>query len=224
MRISEIKFSISGEVSAYAQGSPAVFIRLAGCNLHDRPCEYCDTTYALDPAHGTNQSIQDIVQKLDREINKDRVVIITGGEPLYQPYDVINLVTTLRQCGFYRIVVETNGTIPAKKVVPRNKGICVVADYKPPTSKNYSKMADEHFVDLEQGDVLKFPVETQEDFKEAIRTKHRLEKRGCNCTFAISPIFQNNNQMAGVAHDVIKNAPMYGFTVSIQLHKLIGVY
>lgn len=40
LRVSEIFYSLNGEVCSAGQGSPAVFIRLAGCNMK---CPYCDT-------------------------------------------------------------------------------------------------------------------------------------------------------------------------------------
>ena len=43
MKVIEIFSSIDGE--GITAGYPAVFIRLAGCNLR---CEYCDTKYSYD--------------------------------------------------------------------------------------------------------------------------------------------------------------------------------
>ena len=55
MRIHEIFYSLQGE--GYHVGTPAVFIRLAGCNLR---CPFCDT----DHEQGEEMTEEEIVKRV----------------------------------------------------------------------------------------------------------------------------------------------------------------
>ena len=96
MRINEIFYSIQGE--GVFTGTPAVFVRLAGCNLK---CEFCDTNH--QPY--TDMSEEDIVIEVNKFPTKH--VIVTGGEPSLQLTDT--LVDRLHHSG-HMVHVETNGT------------------------------------------------------------------------------------------------------------------
>lgn len=225
MKITEIKFSISGEISNYSQGSPAVFVRLSGCNLAQKPCNFCDTKYALDTTNvAYNEPVHSIVERLVQMCNKNRVVVITGGEPLLQSYGVIQLIVELKYSGFHNLVVETNGTYNARNILPDVSGLCVVADYKPPSSGNWNLMNLDNFASFKKDDVIKFPIKTNEDFEKAVMAKHLIERKGCDCMKAVSPIFNNDKTIAREAYDVLGHATQEGFIVSVQLHKLINVY
>jgi 7-carboxy-7-deazaguanine synthase len=98
--LSEIFYSVQGE-GAWT-GTPAVFVRLAGCNL---ACSFCDTDYALRFL----AAVPEIVSRV-RETGGDcPMVILTGGEPLAQA-ETPALIAALRADG-RRVHIETNGTI-----------------------------------------------------------------------------------------------------------------
>ena len=100
LALAEIFYSVQGE-GAWT-GTPAVFVRLAGCNLN---CRFCDTDYSLKsfaPALA-------IVARV-RELGGDcPMVVLTGGEPLAQR-ETSELIDALRADG-RRVHVESNGTI-----------------------------------------------------------------------------------------------------------------
>jgi 7-carboxy-7-deazaguanine synthase len=98
LRLSEIFYSLQGE--GFHAGTPAVFIRGAGCNL---ACEFCDTDFSLK-------------EKLEPEAVAERLaeyparfVVLTGGDPTIQPEAFRRLVELLHQRGYY-VTMETNGT------------------------------------------------------------------------------------------------------------------
>lgn len=84
-------------------GHPATFVRLAGCNIQ---CPMCDTEYTDGMQKVRPQYVVDEVEKMTAP---NRLVVITGGEPLRQ--EINPLVTTLIAAGF-TVQIETNGTLP----------------------------------------------------------------------------------------------------------------
>lgn len=97
-RVNEIFYSLQGE--GYYTGTPAVFLRLSGCN---RSCDFCDTVH-----QGYREmTAADIVSEINRF--PSRHLIITGGEPTLQlDSDLLRAIKAYR---FY-VQVETNGTNP----------------------------------------------------------------------------------------------------------------
>lgn len=96
--VNEIFYSLQGE--GYHAGTPAVFVRLSGCNLC---CSFCDT----DHSKGLRMTIDEIVSQVTSY--PANVVILTGGEPSLQ--DIAPLVDALHDHG-KRVHIETNGTRP----------------------------------------------------------------------------------------------------------------
>lgn len=112
LQLAEIFYSIQGE-GAFT-GTPAVFVRLAGCNLS---CDFCDTDYSLK----FFASIDDVVARV-RELGGDcPMVILTGGEPLAQR-ETLNLISAL-QHDRRRVHIESNGTIYTE--LPADVWLCV---------------------------------------------------------------------------------------------------
>ncbi len=112
----EIFHSLQGE--GVSMGIPAVFLRLAFCNLR---CEWCDTAYTWkwSPAD-KDRPVVKITPREVAEIIKtfpSRHVVITGGEPLLQDAKIVELAECLP---LHTFEIETNGTlIPSDKLDSR---------------------------------------------------------------------------------------------------------
>jgi organic radical activating enzyme len=100
LQLAEIFYSVQGEGTW--TGTPAIFVRLAGCNLS---CAFCDTDYALK----FFASVPEIVARVRAEGGDCPMVILTGGEPLAQA-ETRALIDALRADG-RRVHIESNGTM-----------------------------------------------------------------------------------------------------------------
>jgi 7-carboxy-7-deazaguanine synthase (Cx14CxxC type) len=123
--VKEIFLTLQGEGGQ--AGRPAVFCRFAGCNLwsgreQDRAsavCTFCDTDFVgLDGPGGgrfaTPQALAEAVEAAWAGGPDDRLVVLTGGEPLLQLDEA--LIAALHARGF-ALALETNGTLPAPQGV-----------------------------------------------------------------------------------------------------------
>ena len=99
-RINEIFHSLQGE--GYHSGTPAVFVRFSGCNLH---CVFCDTQHQK----GKMMFLQEIVDEVNK-FPKAPLLVLTGGEPSLFVDEAF--VAELKQKTGKQIAIETNGTRP----------------------------------------------------------------------------------------------------------------
>lgn len=102
-RVTEIFYSLQGE--GFWTGTPAVFVRLSGCN---RACPFCDTDFSSYTPMSAD-GIADAAAAYPA-----RHVVVTGGEPLLQLDNA--LISRLKERGLY-IHIETNGTLPVPEGV-----------------------------------------------------------------------------------------------------------
>ena len=119
--VKECFLTLQGE--GVQSGSRAVFLRFAGCNLwsgreQDREmaqCTFCDTDFVGTDGEGGGKfrSADDLAAQVEAVWDsgeEQRLVVITGGEPMLQLDGA--LVDSLHRRGF-RVAMETNGTLPA---------------------------------------------------------------------------------------------------------------
>lgn len=106
--IREVFGTLQGE-GAQA-GSPAVFLRFAGCNLGYEVCPWCDTDWAkadyLEPLAGVLDLVRAAATDTFGAERRGLLLVATGGEPSLQ-FDA-DLSAALRSAG-YRIAMESNG-------------------------------------------------------------------------------------------------------------------
>ena len=128
--VKECFLTLQGE--GVQSGSRAVFLRFAGCNLwsgreQDRAtarCTFCDTDFVGTDGEGGGKfadadALADQVERLWGERAEQRLVVITGGEPMLQLDEA--LIDALHRRGF-RVAMESNGTLAA---APGIDWICI---------------------------------------------------------------------------------------------------
>lgn len=108
LEIVECFNSFQGEGSAV--GSPAVFLRLSGCNLQ---CSFCDeyTKLFMSKEYSIDETVKMIGKEMENLPVKNRLLILTGGEPLLQYDQLVELCEKLyKTIPSLTINIETNGT------------------------------------------------------------------------------------------------------------------
>jgi organic radical activating enzyme len=88
-------------------GSPAIFVRLAGCNLQ---CPLCDTEYTQGRRVMQLPTLFEEIAKCETSIYPPYkpLIVLTGGEPFRQACGQFVRQAHRRS---YRVQVETNGTL-----------------------------------------------------------------------------------------------------------------
>lgn len=173
LKVNEIYFSIQGESSK--TGLPCVFIRLTYCNLR---CSYCDTEYAF--YEGKDLSVNEIISEVKKYDCK--LVEITGGEPLVQMDECLELMKILCDEGF-EVMIETGGSLPIKDI---DKRVMIIMDLKCPSSGMDKKNYYENIEFLKHSDEIKFVIGDREDYEwssEQIKKYSLTDK--CEVLFSV---------------------------------------
>ncbi len=153
LTINEIFHSIQGE-STHA-GRPCVFVRLTACDLR---CSWCDTPYAF--TEGRKMSLEDVVA--DVEARGEKLVEITGGEPLLQK-DVYPLMQALLDRG-HEVLLETGGHVPLTQVPA---GVKKIVDVKCPGSGEADRNHWDNLRLAGADDEVKFVIKDRADYEYA---------------------------------------------------------
>lgn len=202
----DLFYTIQGE-GPFA-GRPAVFLRLAGCNLQ---CKFCDTDYT------SNRKVINVAELVDKLKNdfKCRFLVITGGEPLRQAGAVSRLLRNIIDA--WEVQIETNGTLSVENLY--NKVSIVVSPKARIHHSVYSDQKTTYFKFLVSCDTFGSMEDPTDCNGIGIlpAAKHGkyvylqpLDERddGKN---------EKNNAL------VIELAKMHNFNVSAQLHKIWGI-
>lgn len=174
-------------------GRPVVFVRFAGCNLS---CPWCDT----DVAKRFELSLADLIAEV--KTHRAKSVILTGGEPTIQK-GMDELVAALKAEGYW-IGVETNGTNePAWFAAVDYVACSPKAEY--PDRIRLTKANEVRLVASSEA-VLEFA--------------RLVRKRIAATDYYISPCEREGNIDFATAKSVL--AQLDGFSLSVQLHKILG--
>ena len=205
--VKEAFLTLQGE--GVQAGARAVFLRFAGCNLWsgrevDRQaavCRFCDTDFVGTDGvgggkFGEAEALADHVAALWGAGKAERLVVVTGGEPMLQ-FDGA-LLAALHAHGF-RVAMESNGTIAAE---PRPDWLCI-------SPKAGSEVVQQ------SGDELKLVWPQEEIELDAL-------ERWDFANFLIQPMDGPDREAAlSASIALVMERPKWRLT--LQTHKIIGL-
>jgi organic radical activating enzyme len=180
-------------------GQPAIFIRLGGCNL---ACKFCDTEFDVFE----NKTLDEILAEVIRLRVAEKLIVITGGEPLRQPIE--KLCELLIAQGFV-VQIETNGTL----FRPLHNDVEIVCSPKVKTQIRGDL--------LERITAFKFLIsKTMEGYQAVPNVGQALS----NAPIYIQAIDEYDTQKNADNLEYAKSLTIKnGYNLSIQLHKILGI-
>lgn len=223
LAVNSIFYTIQGE-GPFA-GSPAVFVRLAGCNLQ---CPMCDTEYTNRTRMGWPTIVREVEAALISEDGSfiargpNPLVVITGGEPFRQ--NIFPLVCALLRKSF-KVQIETNGTL-YNDLPFDHKNLTIVCS---PKAGAINRKLSPHI------DAYKYvaTVDSLANSPDGLPT-HALEHPNGGMlarppanftgTVYLQPVDEkntvlNNRNLTAVVKSCMDN----GYRLCLQVHKIIGV-
>ena len=212
MQITEIYASLQGE-SSFA-GLPCVFVRLTGCNLR---CTWCDSEYTFT---GGRRMTVDEVEAEVRRLAPVKLVEITGGEPMLQEKEVLELMGRLLASG-HTILLETSGERPLATVP---KEVVKVVDVKCPHSGEPDTFRMENLDTLTPRDEVKFVLTDRADYEFArdFTRRHGLSSRVGTVIF--SPAFrQDAAGSRDASHCLLDPRQLAEWILADGLHVRLGL-
>jgi 7-carboxy-7-deazaguanine synthase len=213
--VHSIFYTIQGE--GPFTGHPAVFVRLAGCNLQ---CPGCDTDYT---SVRKEMSIAEILLEIEMSaypvyLQRSRLIVITGGEPFRQ--NLTELTNLLLGQGF-KVQVETNGTLAPS--IGFSKDIIIVCS--PKAGKINGKM-------LHRADCFKYVMASRSvaaDGLPILALDHTASPCVGRPVGVLKPIYLQPMDEQNAALNALNLAAVkasclkFGYILQLQIHKIIEV-
>ncbi len=193
--VMETFYSLQGE--GVFSGSPAYFIRLAGCDVG---CVWCDVKDSWDIAGYPQLEATELAQQA--ATSGARMAVITGGEPLM--YDLTVLTAALRKKGL-RMHLETSGAYPLSG---EWDWICVSPKKFKPALPAVMQRADE----------LKIIVANKHDL---VWAAERAKEVTQDCTLLLQPEWSKAAAMLPEIISFVKQNPAW--RLSLQTHKYVNI-
>lgn len=174
-------------------GRPVVFIRFADCNL---ACPWCDT----DVKKRFSLELSELLSEL--KTYRAKSVILTGGEPTIQT-GMDELIASLKESGYW-IGIETNGTNEPKWLDEVDYVACSPKSEFPNALK------------LKKANEVRIVASSPEALEFARGVKSRIAADD----YYISPCEREGEIDFATAKSIL--AELDGFSLSVQLHKILG--
>ena len=209
-------------------GEPCVFIRLGGCNLQ---CPACDTEYTYGSKLMTVDTIRDRVIK--HKPPKTDLVVITGGEPMRQRIGL--LIAVLNEAGL-RVQIETNGTLFDDTIDFSTGKVFVMCSPKTGsvnpklkkhiTAYKYVGGCDERGFSFMAGEDHSLMEDGLPRQALGHTAKPRLARphEGFKGKVYLQPIDRQNAELnAYHTQAVVESCLKHGYTLCLQMHKIVNV-
>lgn len=225
--VNEVFRSLQGEGTHV--GTPAIFIRLQGCDVG---CPWCDTkhtwtlkgegdawrTYEIGALEEEVRGLQELPGTTPAPL-----VVITGGEPLMHPIVVRELVCGLLEEGLADMVqIETSGTYPLPEALVPLLGDELWLTVSPKVGMPGGRRLDPSIMEL--ASEVKQVIGSMADYQRFLR---EVEPLIWDRSLESCPIFLQPNAEGGLAAQAlcrdlcIKNGRYY--RLSLQTHKILDI-
>jgi 7-carboxy-7-deazaguanine synthase len=180
-------------------------------------CGYCDSKYAQNPKSGKEMAVDEVAQEIIKfyEQSKCNLVEITGGEPLLQMEEVIELCEMLKTEIDAHILIETNGSVNLENINLSAEYTTMVMDIKCPSSGMSERNFYPNLGMLSITDEVKFVVGSQEDLEFM---SNILKKYPTKAQVLVSPVWETIPWVQ-IAEYIKMNHP--DIKMQIQMHKII---
>lgn len=193
-------------------GVPAVFLRLAGCNLQ---CPGCDTEYtSANVKFMTNWEIVDAICQM---AGTAKLVVVTGGEPFRQD---ISWISKLLIGNGFTVQVETNGTLPVPDGLP--DAVCIVVSPKSAwvqDSVHERASAFKYVLSHDSVDSDGLPLQVLGNKAEPRVARPKTKK-----VIYVQPADSQDEKVNDLnLKAAISSCMRSGHTLQLQIHKIIGV-
>jgi len=227
--VQEVFHTIQGE--GPFTGTPSVFVRMWGCNLR---CHFCDTDFESNKQPYTCAELLREIERLAGRYTK--LIVFTGGEPFLQ--DLSMVITILWKRG-YTIQMETAGTVWTWDIDPLTLNI-VLSPKTPSVNTRIGSWA-KHWKYIiganDPGDPTDgLPIlPTQPNKDNPVRLARPMTREGVTIWVqprmdylldaGRRPILEKPDAVRNKANIArcVELALKYGYRVSLQTHKILGV-
>jgi 7-carboxy-7-deazaguanine synthase len=210
-------------------GAPAIFVRLAGCNLR---CTFCDTDFESST---WRPSLVELGDSIAAEYQKCRskLVVITGGEPLRQ--NIRPFVDMLIDAGM-DIQIETSGTVCPPSLVPlleEYHGVSITIVCSPKTGRInpiIERYCEDFKYIIQEGCTASdglpmFSTQEQGVIQQLYRPKDISQKR-----IWLQPMMEyhgrndvNTVRTNANTRHCVELAMRHNYKVCVQLHKILNM-
>jgi len=193
--VMETFYSLQGE--GFHQGRAAFFIRLGGCDVG---CVWCDVKDSWDASLHPLKTIASLVEEANSYPSP--IVIITGGEPLLHPLDL--LTAALKAAGKL-VHLETSGSSPLSG---NFDWICISPKkFKAPLPEVLAKAHE-----------CKVVVFNRHDLEWAVSFTPQLSPA---CLLYLQPEWDQREKVTPLIISFIQNNP--NWRLSLQIHKYLHI-
>lgn len=197
-------------------GEPATFVRLGGCNLK---CPMCDTEYTDGVQQVRPKYILDRVKELTAP---NRLVVITGGEPFRQN---LNPLVTLLLANEFTVQIETNGTLAptVEQIALQNPHFHIICS--PKTGRVHKDLqpyisAYKYVIHADEIDL----VDGLPNIALGLKAGKLARPHNKEVKVFVQPV-DTKDDLDNMRHlnATIRSSMTHGYTLCLQVHKIINV-
>jgi 7-carboxy-7-deazaguanine synthase len=196
-------------------GMRAIFVRLAGCNLE---CKACDTTYT----DGRFRASHDDAIRLVHGYAQPGLVVVTGGEPFRQKLGPLVRGLLLKDYR-YHVQIETNGTLYDEDLPWYGEMSVVCSPKMPKIHPDLDRHIRAYKYIVREGEINPtdgLPTKTMGMDNPVARPRAGFPRD----RVFVQPLdeqdeIRNKANVAAAVESVLH----YGYRLSYQIHKLVGV-